>query len=337
MAAIKTTCPHCLSQYDVGEEQVGTAIRCTRCQNPFIIAPSGPPPAPAEIPAVAAPVQAPVKIRLKPGTVNVMPVRPAAPPAPPPPSPNAPLVVKDIGLEFLPVRPGIFRQGSDRGYLTEKPEHQTRLTRPFWIGRFPVTQMQYWLLTRKCPSYFIGEHLPVETVSWMDALEFCRRLTERERVGGRIPSSVYFRLPTEAEWEYCCRAPAAGAPDFGTDDDAASLAQYAWFEGNSGGMTHQVGTVAPNRLGLYDMLGNVAEWCMDWYAPYTAEEAVDPAGPANGNRRVRRGGGWSSTARRCRASDRVGVSPDCRSALIGFRMVAVDGGTPPYALDYRML
>ncbi len=328
MADIKTNCPHCKSQYDVGEDVVGKRIQCVRCQTGFVVAPYVPPSGEYE---AAAPASGVARIRLKAGTLNVLPAtRPA-------PAPASMLTVPDFGLELLPMQPGSFRQGDEKGYLTERPEHQVSLTRPFWIGRFPVTQMQYWLLTRKCPSYFVGEHLPVETVSWQDALEFCRRLTERERVAGRIPSTLYFRLPTESEWEYCCRAPSIGASDFGTGDDPAFLSQYAWFEGNSGGMTHQVGTVAPNRFGLYDMLGNAAEWCMDWYAPYTAADAVDPTGPESGNRRVRRGGGWSSTARRCRASDRVGVSPDCRSALIGFRLVAVNGGKAPYDLNYRLM
>ena len=352
MTEIKTKCPNCHSRYAVDAEIVGQKITCPRCHYSFTVAPYIAPVIPVQ------PVGAPRNAAAGTGKLRV--VQPVTTPLAEPlpgtaekaetpsatvvrpmsgvvPSPAMPLTVGDLGLELLPVRTGSFHQGSNQGYLTEQPERQVQVTVPFWIGRYPVTQMQYWLLTRKCPSYFIGEHLPVETVSWADAMEFCRRLTERERVAGRIPSTLYFRLPTEAEWEYCCRAPAAGVPDFCEDDDPVTLAQFAWYEGNSGGMTHPVGTLAPNRWGVHDMLGNVAEWCMDWCAPYSPSSQSNPMGPEKGNRRVRRGGGWSSISRRCRPAERVGVSPECRSALIGFRLVAVNNGTPPYDLNYRLM
>ena len=355
MAEIKTKCPNCHSRYEVDVEIVGQTITCPRCHYGFKVLPYIAPviPVTSVMPAGAPRNTAAGtgKIRVvQPSTALMMepvvgtPVTAEKSSAPamrspplPPPSPVMSLMVGDLGLELLPVRTGSFRQGSSRGYLTEQPERQVQITTPFWIGRYPVTQMQYWLLTRKCPSYFVGEHLPVETISWADAMEFCRRLTERERVAGRIPSTLYFRLPTEAEWEYSCRSPAAGVPDFCEDDDPVTLAQFAWYEGNSGGMTHPVGALAPNRWGMHDMLGNVAEWCMDWFAPYSMASLSNPMGPEKGNRRVRRGGGWSSISRRCRPSERVGVSPECRSALIGFRLVAVNSGTPPYDLNYRLM
>ena len=348
MAEIKTRCPHCHSRYEVEAEILGQKITCPRCRTVFTVEPYMPPVIPVT----------PVNAASASGKIRV--VQPTASPtmepsagttakldsssatgvrqvAAPPPSPSRSLTVADLGMELLPVQAGSFRQGSSRGYLTEQPERQAQMTTPFWMGRYPVTQMQYWLLTRKCPSYFVGEHLPVDTVSWADAMDFCRRLTERERVAGRIPSTLYFRLPTEADWEYSCRSPAAGVPDFCDDDDPVTLAQFAWYEGNSGGMTHPVGTLAPNRWGLHDMLGNVAEWCMDWFSDYSDSSVSNPTGPESGNRKVRRGGGWSSISRRCRPSDRVGVSPECRSALIGFRLVAVNSGTPPYDLKYRLM
>ena len=356
MAGIKTKCPNCRSRYEVGSEILGQDISCPRCHIIFKVEPYMPP----VIPVTPVNVSANVPASAAPAARKIQVVQPSAPPVARPgadtsvksdqaavtvvrpasvqdPSPALSLTVADLGIELVPVRTGSFRQGSSQGYLTEQPERQVQITAPFWIGRYPVTQMQYWLLTRKCPSYFVGEHLPVDTVSWADAMEFCRRLTERERVAGRIPSTLYFRLPTEAEWEYVCRSPAAGVPDFCEDDDPVTLAQYAWYEGNSGGMTHPVGALAPNRWGIHDMLGNVAEWCMDWFSPYSGTSVSNPVGPEKGNRKVRRGGGWSSISRRCRPSDRVGVSPECRSALIGFRLIAVNNGTPPYDLNYRLM
>ncbi len=245
----------------------------------------------------------------------------------------------DLHLVFLPA--GEFVLGNAMGAANERPEHRVVLTTGFYLGSCLVTQAQYRLLVGESPSYFVGDEHPVETVSWHQALEFCRRLSERERVAGRLPANAFFRLPTEAEWEYACRVgeqsdgglPTATGETVALDDAVTlgSLAARAWFHGNSAGTTHPVAGKLPTGHGLYDLLGNVAEWCHDWYGMYGSGAETDPAGPAEGRRKVRRGGGWSSVAPRCRASDRAGVLPDCQCALLGFRVALVAQGPCPYA------
>jgi formylglycine-generating enzyme required for sulfatase activity len=219
------------------------------------------------------------------------------------------------------------------------------LTYPFWMSRCLITQAQFREVMARNPSYFEGDDLPVESVTWQEALEFCRRLTEIERVAKRISPSLHFRLPTEAEWEYACRAglrPAAEGQEEPAElrafwrGDPEALKAYAWFDLDSEETPHPVGTLKPNPWGLYDLLGNVAEWCMDWYGPYPEGEVTDPKGPEAGRRKVRRGGGWASVARRCRAADRIGVAPATASGLIGFRVVAVRIGEPPFSYNYHV-
>jgi formylglycine-generating enzyme required for sulfatase activity len=260
-----------------------------------------------------------------------------------------PLIIPDLDLVFLAMPPGTFRRGSRHGYPSEYPPHPARLTYPFWLGQCLVTQRQYAELMHHNPSYFEGAERPVESVSWEDAREFCRRLTERERVAGRIPPGFFFRLPTETEWEYSCRAlpPGKGGADeangpattaeerlFCYGDDPDILPEYAWFQANSEGRTHAVGKKKPSPLGLHDLHGNVSEWCLDWYAPYPDVEITNPFGPEKGERRIRRGGSWASMARRCRSTDRAGISAQCWCALVGFRVAAAEYGPPPYPLDY---
>ena len=262
---------------------------------------------------------------------------------------HKPLIIPELDLVFLAIPPGTFRRGSLHGYPSEYPPHQAHLTYPFWLGQCPVTQRQYLELMHHNPSYFEGDDLPVESVFWDDAQEFCRRLTERERVAGRIPPEFFFRLPTESEWEYGCRAPAPGkgtpnptaaaaeVPEerlFCYGDDPDILPEYAWFQANSAGRTHPVGKKKPSAFGLHDLHGNVSEWCLDWYAPYTDAEATNPFGPEKGERRVRRGGSWASVAQRCRSTDRAGISAQCGCALVGFRVAGTAFGPPPYPIDY---
>jgi formylglycine-generating enzyme required for sulfatase activity len=262
-----------------------------------------------------------------------------------------PITIPDVDLVFLPIPPGRFQRGSTHGDPGEFPPHTVRLTHTVWLGQNLVTQQQYFGLMHENPSYFEGEDLPVETVSWDDAQEFCRRLTERQWAAGRIPPEFFFRLPTEAEWEHACRTmhPAQDLPSAPTGpenrqeegrfcygDDPGILPEYAWFQANSAGTTHPVGTRKGSACGLYDLHGNVSEWCLDWYAPYTEAELTDPFGPETGERRVRRGGSWASVARRCRTTDRAGVSPHCRCALVGFRVAGGTYGPGPYTADYRL-
>ena len=160
------------------------------------------------------------------------------------------------------------------------------------------------------PSNFKGSNLPVECVSWGDCQEFIQKLN---RLTGRN-----FRLPTEAEWEFACRGGnnSRGYKYSGSNN----LGSVAWYDDNSGGQTHPVGTKAPNELGIFDMSGNVWEWCSDWYANYTANSQTNPKGPLSGSYRVRRGGSWFSYARICRSSSRNNNHPTNRTHALGLRL-----------------
>jgi len=201
--------------------------------------------------------------------------RPAAP------TPAAPAeLTLDLGggvtMKMVLIRPGKFMMGEGEG------RHEVTNSKPFYMAVTEVTQEQYEAVMGKNPSWVNGPTNPVETVSWDDAAEFCRRLSEKTR--------QTVRLPTEAEWEYACRAGTQTAFSFG--DDPSALGDYAWWTGNSGKTTHPVGQKKPNSWGLYDMHGNVWEWCADWYGEYPKGPVTDPSGPATGDSRVVRGGSW---------------------------------------------
>jgi formylglycine-generating enzyme required for sulfatase activity len=168
----------------------------------------------------------------------------------------------------------------------------------------------------------------VEQVSWNDATAYCAALTQRERVAGRIGTNVVYRLPTEAEWEYACRGWTSTRFSYGDDPGYTNLTNYAWYGGNSGGTTHPVGQKLPNPWGLYDMHGNVWEWCQDWYGEYAGGIAVDPRGLDSGSFRVIRGGSWASRdviAWNCRSAIRDLSSPDIWDYHFGFRVVLAPG------------
>jgi formylglycine-generating enzyme required for sulfatase activity len=164
------------------------------------------------------------------------------------------------------------------------------------------------------PSTFKGDDLPVEQVTWDEAMEFCRKLTERERAANRLPAGYGYTLPTEAQWEYACRAGTTG-------DYAGDLDAMAWYDKNSGGTPHPVGTKRANAWGLADMHGNVCERCLDWYDDkYRGGEVTNPRGPASGSFRVLRGGGWSFDALGVRSAVRFSGSPGSRGDDLGFRL-----------------
>jgi formylglycine-generating enzyme required for sulfatase activity len=217
-------------------------------------------------------------------------------------------------MELVPIQAGSFLMGSENGDSDEKPVHRVTLTKPFWLGKFEVTQAQYEALISKNRSEFKGARNPVECVSWNDAVEFCRKLTERERAAGRLPSGYEYRLPTEAEWEYGCRAGT-------TSDYAGDLDQMAWYAENSGGRTHEVGTKQPNAWGLHDMHGNVWEWCLDWYDEgyYARLPNSDPVNTAAATNRVKRGGSWFNVASYVRSAFRNRYWPDGTYIFLGFR------------------
>jgi formylglycine-generating enzyme required for sulfatase activity len=200
--------------------------------------------------------------------------------------------------------------------------HQVTLTQPFYMGVHEVTQAQYEQVMGTNPSRFAYGNNPVEQVSWNDAVSFCRRLSAlpKEKAAGRV-----YRLPTEAEWEYACRAGAATEYSFG--DDETQLSQYGWFHSNSDGRTHPIGQKRTNGWGLHDMHGNVWEWCSDWYGEYPSGTMTDPRGPHSGSRRVRRGGCWNGPAGGCRSADRYYCAPGYSSLNLGFRVALI----PPAA------
>jgi formylglycine-generating enzyme required for sulfatase activity len=218
----------------------------------------------------------------------------------------------------------------------EKPQHEVRITRPFYLGVHEVTQGQYQAVMGQNPSHFKGsDDLPVERVSWLDAVRFCNKLSEREgrkscyRIEGyavTIAGGDGYRLPTEAEWEYACRAGTTTRFSFGDDENA--LGQYAWYSANASRQTHPVGEKPPNGFGLYDMHGNVWEWCWDGYDPgyYKRSPAVDPPGPGAAPARVLRGGGWIDVPRHARSAYRFRNVPGNRNDDLGFRLALVQSG-----------
>ncbi len=227
--------------------------------------------------------------------------------------------VAELGLEFVYVAPGSFQMGSKNGGSEEKPVHAVRISRGFWLGKYEVTQAEYEAVVGTNPSSFKGARNPVETVSWNDASAFCAKLTERERAAGRLPAGYEYRLPTEAEWEYAARGGAASKGY--TYAGSNNVDEVAWYDKNSGNATHPVGKLKANEVGLYDMSGNVWEWCLDWYDGeyYGRSPNVDPANTQAASNRVDRGGGWSNVARCVRSAYRDWLGPGGTDYILGFR------------------
>lgn len=248
---------------------------------------------------------------------------PPAQPAPKPPQPKpSPLPVTrppkqapalDMDLVLIPA--GEFQMGSTTGDSDEKPVHWVTIRQPFYLGKYEVTQAQWKAVMGTNPSSFKGDNLPVESVSWDDCQEFIRKLNARR-------DGYTYRLPSEAEWEYACRAGTTG-------DYAGNLDAMAWYGSNSGNQTHPVGRKSPNQWGLYDMHGNVWEWCQDRYhGDYTGAPADGRAWESGSdNSRVLRCGSWGSNARFCRAADRGWFAPDNLDGNGGFRVAAVSART----------
>ena len=227
---------------------------------------------------------------------------------------KGPFAIAELGIEMIAIPAGTFEMGSENGNSDEKPVTRVTFSKPFWLGKTEVTQGQWQALMGSNPANFKGDDRPVETVSWDDAMEFCRKLTERERVAGRLPEGYAYTLPTEAQWEYACRAGTTG-------DYAGNLDDMGWYDKNSGSTTHPVAQKQANAWGLYDMHGNVWEWCLDWYAEKLPGGSVtDPAGPSAGTDRVSRGGGWISGAGFCRSAHRYWYVPGNRFNFLGFRV-----------------
>lgn len=220
-----------------------------------------------------------------------------------------------LGMVFLRVPPGEFVMGSS-SYSFETLPHPVRLSRVFWLGRTEVTQAEYQQVMGATPAAFPGARHPVEQVSWEEALEFCRRLGTRE--------GASYRLPTEAEWEYACRAGTRAS--FGFGDDDTRLGEYAWYDASACRQTQPVGTRKPNGWGFHDMHGNVWEWCADGYREdaYRSLPATDPVAEPIGPFRVMRGGCWGNRPLLCRTARRDFFEATDRSSGIGFRVVRVE-------------
>lgn len=239
-------------------------------------------------------------------------------------------VVADLNLELIWVEAGTFTMGSPPDeplrHKAEGPQRRVTLTKGYWLGKTEVTQGQYEAVTGTNPSTFqaVGRDAPVERVSWLQAMSFCRALTERERKAGRLPRGYHFTLPTEAQWEYACRAGT-------TDHYAGEPNAMTWWQGNSGETTHPVGLKQPNAWGFHDMSGNVLEWCLDWYGDYARGPQTDPTGPERGYYRIARGGSWRTDLRLGRSAARSGGSPGRLDYTLGFRLalVADEVGTMP--------
>jgi serine/threonine protein kinase len=259
------------------------------------------------------------------------------------PRPSAPkatlsLVSEFTGMTFVLIKPGEFKMGSprDEGQANEHPQHPVMIRRPFLLGQYEVTQAEYQNVTGENPSHFEGiDRRPVERVSWLDALRFCNALSLKDGLmpfytieGDSVTVTSWlssgYRLPTEAEWEYACRAGLLGK--FGFASDARELGDHAWYRENSqvndSYETHVVGGKKPNGFGLYDMQGNVWEWCWDWYAEtYDPQSpSVDPTGPPTGRYRVLRGGTYRSPAGIVRCAIRNQDDPESKIQVNGFRV-----------------
>ena len=231
-----------------------------------------------------------------------------------------------IGMEFILIPAGEFEMDSQsrekRRKLWESPVHRVSIKKPFYLGRYPVTQKQWQKVVGNNPSYFKGEKNPVENISWVESRAFLRKLNTLEKAN---ENNYLYRLPTEAEWEYVARAGMTTSYFFG--DDETKLTENAWFLKNSGLETHSVGLKKPNPWGLYDMYGNVGEWVQDEYhinykgapADDRAWESLFPS--VSIPVRIRRGGGWNGNAGCCRSAERLFAAEDKRLNSLGFRVV----------------
>ena len=229
---------------------------------------------------------------------------------------NISIPVKDgISIDMIRVEAGTFTMGATaemkEPYDWEKPTHRVTLTNDYYIDKYEVTQVLWQAVMGNNPSKFKGDNLPVENVSWKDCQEFLSKLNNT--------TGKTFRLPTEAEWEYAARG---GKKSRGYQYSGSSnLSDVAWYEDNSGNKTHDVGSKQANELGIYDMSGNVYEWCQDRYDNYSSSSQTNPTGATTGSNRVERGGSWIFTDWGCRSSYRSYGTPDCRYSFLGLRLV----------------
>lgn len=234
----------------------------------------------------------------------------------------AEVFTNSIGMKFVYIKPGTFIMGSptsEKGRKSDETQHKVTLTKGFYMQTTEVTQAQWRAIMSNNPAYFNGDDRPVEQISWNDVQEFIVRLNKKE-------GTDKYRLPMEAEWEYACRAGGNRAFANGGITQTRckhdpNLNQIGWYCGNSGEKHHPVAQKRPNAWGLYDMHGNVREWCQDRYGAYPSNHVTDPKGVSQGSSRVNRGGGWSNYAKSCRSANRYAMLPDIGISGLGFRLV----------------
>jgi formylglycine-generating enzyme required for sulfatase activity len=260
-----------------------------------------------------------------------------------------PVPTNIVTTNMVWIPPGTFVMGSptsEAERFSDETQHTVTLTKGFYMGKYAVTQGDYLALIGSNPSYFTPANgysqdlsRPVEEVSWYDATNHCAHLTQQEQGAGRLPAGWVYRLPTESEREYACRAGTTTAFHYGSAlrGGMANFYDYYEYDASIGDIyvanptvpwlarTATVGSYQPNAWGLYDMHGNVWEWCRDWYGAYPGGSVTDPTGPASGSYRVFRGGYWDYYARSCRSAYRYGYYPTGRDYVIGFRVVLAPG------------
>ena len=220
---------------------------------------------------------------------------------------------KGIKLDMVLIPVGKYKMGSPEsevGRVDNEKQHEVTLTKPFYIGKYEVTQEQWQAVMGNNPSQIKGARLPLTNVSWEDCKDFIRKLSAKTNGG--------YRLPTEAEWEYACRAGTTTSHSYG---DSITKNDANWGAAQVPESIKGVGNYKPNAFGLYDMHGNVWEWCDDWRADYPAKSVIDPKGAATGEHRVLRGGSFSESDSKARSSYRLSESSTWRGVSIGFRLV----------------
>jgi formylglycine-generating enzyme len=227
--------------------------------------------------------------------------------------------IANLSMEMLWVEPGTFEMGSPNtvaGRDNNETQHTVTLTEGFWLSKHEVTQAQWEEVMGNNPSHFKGANRPVEKVSWNGIASFCEKITEAEREAGRLPAGMAYQLPTEAQWEYACRAGTTTAFSFGDSltSDQANIIVGGPHE------TTDVGKYPANAWGFHDMHGNVWEWCADWYGNYPIGAVSDPVGPAVGSARVGRGGSWYFPAGYARSANRFRDGPAYSTGSLGFRL-----------------